>query len=229
MNLTDPTRCMLCMKPHAQTPEHPACPECEALPETPEGEGWQAQKDSQRAAARLALWCEKVPKEYRKTDAALLLPRAAELYPRLGNWNFRAGKGVTLIGPTGAGKTRLAVRAMQAAFDSGASVSILRAAEMRIELWKNFAAADKLLARASKPDVLLLDDLGQGAKSEQIDEVTLAILEARTADCRPTLTTTQFTDSRLIERFFRQETGEAIVRRVGQQYATILNLQPKTP
>lgn len=226
MNLTDPTRCMLCSKPHDQTVEHPTCPECEALPEI-ESDGWQAHKAAAAAAARATLWQGKVPKEYRNTDPAKLLPEARALFPRVGNWDFSKGVGLTVIGSTGAGKTRLAVRAMHAAFEAGASVQILRAAEVRMELWQSFAAAGKLVARASKPDVLLFDDLGQGAKSEQIDEVTLAILEARTSEGRPTLTTTQFTDARLIDRFFRQETGEAIVRRVGKQFATILNLQPK--
>lgn len=226
MNLTDPTRCMLCSKPHQQTEEHPTCPECEALPEidTDAAEDYRARE---RAEARERLWREKVPKEYRNTDPALLLPRAAELFPRVGNWDFKTGKGLTLIGPTGHGKTRLAVRAMRAAFDTGASVAILRAAEVRMKLWESFAGASKLVAQATKPHVLLFDDLGQGATSEQIDEVTLAILEARTADGKPTLTTTQFSDVRLIQRFHRVETGEAIVRRCGLQFATILNLTPK--
>lgn len=225
MNLTDPTRCMLCGGPHQQTPEHLACPECEALPET--AGSWEAEQAAERARAREVIWREKVPKEYRNTDPAKLLPRAAELLPRVGNWDFRTGKGLTLIGPTGHGKTRLAVRAMRAAFDAGARVQILRAAEMRMELWASFSAASALVKRASAPDVLLFDDIGQGATTEQIDEVTLAILEARTSEGRPTLTTTQFTDARLIQRFQRVETGEAVVRRIGLQFATILNLTPK--
>lgn len=226
MNLTDPTRCMLCSKPHLQTEEHPTCPECEALPEI-DTSADEERRNRERSEARERLWQTKVPREYRNTELAKLPTRAAELFPRVGNWDFATGKGLTLIGPTGHGKTRLAVRAMKSAFDRGARVEILRCAEVRMELWESFAAASKLVARASKPDVLLLDDLGQGAKSEQIDEVTLAILEARTAEGRPTLTTTQFNDTRLIERFYRPETGEAIVRRVGQQFATILNLTPK--
>lgn len=227
MNLTNPKGCLLCGKPHVQSHEHPTCPECEALPEIPEEDQWQAAKAAERAEIRRGIWREKVPKEYRNTDPERLPAAAAGFFQRLGNWDFSKGKGLTIIGPTGQGKTRLAVRAMHAAFDRGASVAILRAAEVRMELWQSFAAAGKLVARASKPDVLLFDDLGQGAKSEQIDEVTLAILEARTSEGRPTLTTTQFTDARLIDRFFRQETGEAIVRRVGLQFATILNLTPK--
>lgn len=219
-----PAYCLTCEAMLVGT-ELMICDECiETAPDEP-GDSMDYVAEAKRKAFA-KIWREKVPVEYRNTEAAKLNAKAREIFPELASWKYGNGHGLTFIGPTGEGKTRLAVEAMRAAFDAGARCEILRAANLRMQLWESYEAAGKIVARATKPDVLIFDDIGQGAKSEQIDEVTLAILEQRTADRKPTLTTTQFGSKRLVERFHRAETGEAILRRVGQQFATIYNLNP---
>lgn len=223
-------RCCLCEAPTTGDEGLQICSACEALPEsTPESEKAEAMRlASEAEKRRRARWVALIDDNYLDPDPAKLPELAAKFFPRVGLWDYKTGTGITLVGHTGAGKTRLAIRALEAAHMAGASCRVMKCARMRMRLWESFKAASEVLAEALKPDVLLLDDLGQGATSEQIDEVTLAIIEDRGAANKPTLVTTQFTERRLVARFARAETGEAIARRVGREFATQINLQPKT-
>jgi DNA replication protein DnaC len=119
--------------------------------------------------------------------------------------------------------------ALRRAFELDARCAVLPAPEIRITLWQSFESASKVLEKAAKPTVLLIDDLGQGAKSEQADEVLLAILERRVASGKPCIVTTQYSPERIIGRFFSHEIGEAIVRRIGFAFATSVGLGQNKP
>lgn len=215
--------CLACRKPHPRSEDAPYCPECEANQADEAAD--EPTPEEVKRAERLERFAEKVDVEYRETVLELLPAAARRAVPTMEAFDFKAGKGITITGDTGQGKTRLAAMALRAAALQGASVAVLRCAEMRMRLWGSFQGAAEEVRQATRPTVLLLDDIGQGAKTEQIDEVMLAILEQRTAKRLPTITTSQWPASELVGRFYRPETGQAICRRIGKQFAEIITLK----
>jgi hypothetical protein len=215
--------CLSCGRPHTRTIAQPLCPACEvnAATERAKATGEAAREALRKLEGRWAALC---PILYRQTDRTKLPADAQHALPSIDGWHPKSGRGWTFHGPTGAGKTRLAYLALRRAFDLEARCDILPAPEIRIKLWQSFESANKVLEKAVKPTVLLIDDLGQGAKSEQADEVLLAILERRVASGKPCIVTTQYSPERIIGRFFSHEIGEAIVRRIGNSFATSVGL-----
>lgn len=222
-------RCLICGEPVSREAMISLCQSCDEDPREDSlvvGKGFlhdrelaEDERREKRIEARWATICES---QYRATVKEKLPNKAQELYDRIQNYNWRTRRGITLSGDSGAGKTRLAFLALKASFHRGARVQVLRAAEMRMKIGADWGAAEALQKSLLRVDVLLFDDVGQGAKMEQLDEISLAILEQRNRKEQPTLITTQWNSETIVERFARHETGVAFARRMGREYATQL-------
>jgi DNA replication protein DnaC len=128
--------------------------------------------------------------------------------------------GWIIAGEVGTAKTRLAVLiALARAAATWGWPGYLSAAQLRSKAFSDWAAADKIIEAAQKPDILVLDDLGKGAPGATIDETIFAILDARTSWKKPTIITTQYTPETLKGRFKEAHTADAIMRRI-QQFST---------
>lgn len=171
-------------------------------------------------------WQSICPQAYAETQPELLPERAKAIARTIDRWDQR--KGLTIAGASGNGKTRIAVMALHKAFMSGSTVDIMQASEFRLKMWKSFDGASALYDRAINPDVLLIDDLGQGAPSPQADDLLLSIFEYRTSNKMPTIVTSQYRGQAILSRFITSELGEAIARRIGKDFAYVFNFGDKT-
>jgi DNA replication protein DnaC len=176
----------------------------------------QARREALKAARER--WEKTVPAEAVETIPARL-PDLAKA-----RWNeareYKGDRGFTIVGATGTGKSRVAARMLLAASERGASICWLSCAEIRTRMLATIDGASRIFNQATGSRVLVLDDIGHGLGMEQADALLLSIVTYRANHKRPTITTTQFSAAALISRFASQETGEAVVRRIGQQYAT---------
>jgi hypothetical protein len=165
---------------------------------------------------------KRIPSEYRRTD-----PTYPQLSKAAGDFissailapAFPAGAGATFVGPSGRGKTRCATLCLERHAARGRTIGLIYATEIRSRVFSDFGAADKIIREAARPHAFLIDDLGQGAPSDQAEETILAILERRTGEGRPTYVTTQYSFADLLDRFRSPNLGMAVVRRIGKDYA----------
>lgn len=108
------------------------------------------------------------------------LDRSVVLRLASAEW-VRAHQVVLIVGPTGAGKTYLSCALGQAACRQGLSTRYFRLSRLLGDL--ALARADgsypKLLAKLSKTDLLILDDWGLAALSDQERRDLLEVLEDR--------------------------------------------------
>lgn len=215
--------CALCGKPTGKESDLLAvCDSC--FQDAPDS---REEENGDEAAARRAesRWRRFVPQEYGETQREKLpSDLARKRFDQMKRFDWRKKKGIYLFGDSGAGKTRLAYEALKTAFFKGASVNSIFAGEIRARLLADWGAAEKILQETRRPDVLLFDDLGQGAKMGQLDEIQLTILENRSKAQKVTLITSNFSQVELPKRFQNVRTGEAIARRAGKDYSIILGL-----
>lgn len=217
--------CLICRKPEQIEGLLPICAKCESQ-EPEENRPWEAEherrQDEQREARNQRRWEAICPPEFRNSIRSKLPEKASELFDDVQKYNWRGRRGMTFCGPSGRGKSRIAFMALKASFERGARVKVIYSAEMRIALGSSWGAAERILNAACAVNVLLFDDIGQGAKLEQLDELTLAILDKRTREGKPTIATTQWSPEKIAERFARPETGAAIARRLGKDYSATI-------
>tara|TARA_R110000796_G_C14571530_1_gene435801 strand:- start:36797 stop:37516 length:720 start_codon:yes stop_codon:yes gene_type:complete len=140
--------------------------------------------------------------------------------------SLREGRGLTIVGAPGSGKTRLATLVAAAAATWGIWPKFLSAATLRSAAFSDWPAANKLINDHSKPRLLIIDDLGKAAPSNQGDEIIFQILDNRSMWQKSTIITTQYTPERLATRFVDGETAGGIVRRIGSDFNTPIALQP---
>ena len=140
---------------------------------------------------------------------------------------FAEGRGLTIVGEPGSGKTRLAVllAAAAATFDS-VWPKFLSAGQLRSAAFASFEAADQLLKTYGKGKLLIIDDLGKGAPSNQADELLFQLLENRGNGMRSTIITTQYSQKLLTARFNDEQTAKGVLRRIGPDFNRAIALKP---
>jgi DNA replication protein DnaC len=129
------------------------------------------------------------------------------------------GSSLIALGPVGTGKTWLAVAIAEQAHNSGQSVAITSAATMLGRLRPD-GGGD--IGDYTRPDVLIVDDIGTEKRSEWTDEIMFTTFDSRWMDCRRTIATSNLTPTKL-----KTALGDRVYDRLGDD-ALVLAISGKS-
>lgn len=127
------------------------------------------------------------------SQAKLIAEGFARNYPAAGQ------TGLLLMGPSGVGKTHLAVAALRQLMSRGHQVRFYDYRELLKEIQASYNPDDptnesSVLAPVLEAEILLLDDIGAGKPSDWVMETIGHILNKRYNEKRVTLLTTNYLD-----------------------------------
>jgi DNA replication protein DnaC len=113
--------------------------------------------------------------------------------------NLDAGRGLWFQGPTGTGKTTLAMLVSRAAMEAGRSVAVYSMPRLLSELrgtYREGSAMDdlELLDQLANVDLLHIDDLGAERRNDWVLEQLYVIINSRYEEERSVVITTNVTD-----------------------------------
>jgi DNA replication protein DnaC len=114
--------------------------------------------------------------------------------------NLDAGRGLWFVGPTGTGKTTLAMLVSQAALKQGRSVAIYSLPRLLNEIRDTHRAERShvdLLDRLTAVDLLHVDDVGAERTTDWVLEELYSIVNARYEDQRSMVITTNLDHDQL--------------------------------
>lgn len=176
-------------------------------------------------ASRRARFAELVPPLYRQTDKTRLLPVLRDCADK---WEYGA-KGLGFVGEAGAGKTRAATLILQRMNDAGFSVawiSATRFAQAAADSFSNDAVerdeAKRIIRRAGRAHLLLLDDLGKERMTDRAEMQLYDLLEHRTGHELPTIWTSN-SDAAGLHAMFSPDRADAMIRRLSE-FSEIIKL-----
>ena len=163
----------------------------------------RAQEISRRRARSLSAV---IPRRYR--SVSFETPPVTEIEPRIVvartkrfasriDAQLDAGRGLWFMGPTGTGKTTLAMLVSKAALDAGRSVAIYSLPRLLNEIRETFRAErshTSLLRKLTTVDLLHIDDVGAERSNEWVLEELYSIVNARYEDERSIVITTNILD-----------------------------------
>jgi len=146
-----------------------------------------------------------VPRRYR--DVSFDRPPVTEIEPRIVaevrrfvariDEHLDDGRGLWFLGPTGTGKTTLAMLVSKAAYDAGRSVAIYSLPRLLNEI-RDIHRAERshieLLDRLTSVDLLHIDDVGAERTTDWVLEELYSIVNARYEDRRSIVITTNILD-----------------------------------
>jgi DNA replication protein DnaC len=146
-----------------------------------------------------------IPRRYR--DVSFDRPPVTEIDPQIvrATWGFAnrideqldAGRGLWFMGPTGTGKTTLAMLVSKAALRAGRSVAIYSLPRLLNEIRDTHRAERshvELLDRLTAVDLLHIDDVGAERTTDWVLEELYSIVNARYEDERSMVITTNILD-----------------------------------
>ena len=185
------------------------CPACYDTHQREEA----ARAAAELRAARRATWETICPPEFRATDPAKL-PQP-ELYRRVMAWSF-GPRGLILLGPTGAGKSRCAWALLEREHMAGRRVGVLNHM-IALEYQRQFGGPMGSVARWAEPflrvDLLLLDDVFKARLSDGLEQLLFTITATRCEKQLPIILTTNDTSASLSQRL-SADRAEPLLRRL---------------
>lgn len=143
--------------------------------------------DAEVAAKMAERWRWVVPREFWEARLEDLAPEAAEAVEA---WTMtRPLPNLVVTGPTGAGKTHLAVAAIRPWFERGTRVAYAPMADL-MDAMRPGGEGRASFDRAVHVDLLVLDDVAATRDTEWTDEVTYRLVDGRWRENRPIIATT---------------------------------------
>ena len=153
------------------------------------------------------------------------ITRLSENLQRAAGWEPGQKASLLLHGTTGTGKTRTAWlvfnRLWYANFPDKAVWLPMRKLEMAIEKGFDEHKHGKVLDYFCTVPLLAFDDLGKERLTARMESDLFAIIDERTSNLRPTIITTNYNGTTLLDRFTNKETGEALLRRIREYYTAV--------
>lgn len=141
------------------------------------------------------------------------------------DWSPKDKPFLLLHGTTGAGKTRTAWlvfnRLWSDGFPSKAIWLPMRKLEAAIERGFEDHKHGQVIELFCTVPLLCLDDLGKERLTARMETDLFGIIDERTQNLRPTIITTNYNGTTLLERFGNQETGQALLRRLREYSVAI--------
>ncbi len=176
-----------------------------------------------QAAQHARAWEEICPPLYRETDLDRLccspVAKAAIL-----DWRF-SSQGLLIHGPARVGKTRLVYRLLHRLhFVEGRKVAALTSTgfthEVGIRFGEGHGRGEAFVRELARVPVLFLDDLGKGRFTDRVEAEFFHIIEARAANLRPTILTTNLT-AQALRGICSTDRAEALLGRFAEFFQTV--------
>lgn len=171
-----------------------------------EDEKARAREDAMRHERLLAQ--AGVPERYWGATYTDRYKQAADHYVR----HVLSHHNVVMCGPVGTGKTMLACHIASEAVKAGRSVRFTTSTGMLEDVRSSYDAGwseRSITSKYIKPDVLVLDDLGQERATEWALEILFHIVNERNAHMRPTVATMQTDPSEVMARYAKHDKVKA--------------------
>lgn len=138
-------------------------------------------------------------------------------------WRY-GPKGLILIGPTGACKTRIAFSLLRREYMAGRSVGYLNASTLATRLaaasHRHYGGDGELLENWETVDLLLIDDLGKGGIGDRHEASMFGLVDARAMAGRP-IFTTQNAGSKALTEAMAPDRAEPFIRRL-REFNTVI-------
>ncbi len=138
--------------------------------------------------------------------------------------------GMTIMGPGSTGKTRAACMIAEKEITAGHWVEFRQCGDLRQEIIGHARKGEH--AQGVRPLIrcalLVLDDFGNHEFTRTTEEFFLSLLEKRNNTGKRTVVTSQYHASQLRPLFTTPQMADAILRRMGKQFATVVNTTDNT-
>lgn len=128
-----------------------------------------------------------------------------------------AGKNLYVFGEVGSGKTYLASSIARELLKADKRVLMATMGDILTEIKQSFGTNDDPLSRYRGVEILILDDLGKESSTDFALERLFVLVDERSKNLRPTIVTTNYKPSKLIQRLSKngdEENAKAIVSRL---------------
>ncbi len=175
----------------------------------------QKRHKAERVARCVVVWDDLCPIDFRNALDPLRLHQM--LVPAIG---LSGTEGVALIGESGSGKTRVAWFLLRRAAVAGHSIFAIthgayrQASSLRHDHDRMVAdGARETMSRAHNAQILLIDDIGKGSRTETADEAFFELLNARRDNNLCTHWTAN-AGSKWLKSRFGPDKGPAILQRL---------------
>jgi len=186
----------------------PICPGCLADRQV-------AGKVKGRKSAAWAWFEDNCPAAYRNSDRARLPD--PDGFDRVQAWEAK-DRGILIVGPTGAGKTRSTWAVLGRLAREGKSIAFLDGVGFSTTSHRSSMEGDfDWIDRMSTVDILVLDDLGKMKFTERVQADLFGIIDRRVADLRPMIITTQLAANDLGD-MLTPDRRDALLRRIRENF-----------
>lgn len=175
------------------------------------------EEEQRQATARSVLATSFIPKRYRDAKPTDFDPDS-RVY-KYAMWVKPNAKGAFIEGVTGAGKTHAACAIANWYARHGRSVRFVQSVDLVNALMHPYSESDRDLVRqARNASLLVIDDLGKEAVTAKTLPEIYGFIDARYANRRTTVITTNYSPTQLQSRYeqIEPETGLAIMRRISE-------------